>query len=74
MDPPLIAAISGDGSLSVIDLRSTKSTPFAHSEDQEDELLSIVSIRRYVPLPHLHLKHCDLFVPIAGQNLWLALK
>lgn len=37
---------SGDGSLSVIDIRSSKTTPLAHSEDQEDELLSIVPIRK----------------------------
>ena len=36
---------SGDGTLSVIDIKSSKQTPFAQSEDQEDELLSVVSIR-----------------------------
>lgn len=36
---------SGDGTLSVIDIRSNKTEPFAHSEDQEDELLSIVPIK-----------------------------
>jgi len=40
-----VVATSGDGSLSVMDVRSTKTTPAAHSEDQEDELLSIVPIR-----------------------------
>ena len=40
---------SGDGTLSVLDVRSSKTKPFAHSEDQEDELLSIVPIRGYVP-------------------------
>lgn len=47
---------SGDATLSVIDVR--KSTPLAHSEDQEDELLSLVSIRGSVhPIlhPSLHL-------------------
>jgi len=39
---------SGDGTLSVIDVRSKKTEPIAHSEDQEDELLSIVSIKGYV--------------------------
>lgn len=36
---------SGDGTLSVIDVRSKKTEPLAHSEDQEDELLSIVPIK-----------------------------
>lgn len=40
-----ITCDSGDGTLSVIDVRSSKPEPFAHSEDQEDELLSVVSIR-----------------------------
>lgn len=35
----------GDGHLSVIDIRSNKSTPLTVSEDQEDELLSIVPIK-----------------------------
>lgn len=39
---------SGDGTLSVLDVRSKKTEPFAHSEDQEDELLSIVAIKGYV--------------------------
>jgi len=37
--------LSGDGTLSVVDVRSSKSTPFAQSEDQEDELLSIAAIK-----------------------------
>ena len=36
---------SGDGSLSVLDVRSKRTDPFAQSEDQEDELLSVVSIK-----------------------------
>jgi hypothetical protein len=36
---------SGDGTLSVMDVRSKKSEPFTHSEDQEDELLSIVPFK-----------------------------
>lgn len=36
---------SGDGTLSVLDVRSNKSRPFSQSEDQEDELLSVVSIK-----------------------------
>ena len=41
---------SGDGTLSVIDVRAKKSEPVAQSEDQEDELLSILPIRGYVRL------------------------
>ena len=36
---------SGDGTLSVIDVRSKKTEPIAQSEDQEDELLSLVTIK-----------------------------
>jgi len=36
---------SGDGTLSVIDVRSNNTEPLEQSEDQEDELLSIVSIK-----------------------------
>lgn len=35
----------GDGTVSVIDVRANSTTPFAVSDDQEDELLSIVSIK-----------------------------
>jgi hypothetical protein len=38
--------LSGDGTLSVTDVRSNKKTPFAQSEDQEDELLSVVPFRK----------------------------
>ncbi|THU88598.1 WD40 repeat-like protein [Dendrothele bispora CBS 962.96] len=44
-DKKHLVATSGDGTLSVIDVRSNKAEPFAHSEDQEDELLSIVPIK-----------------------------
>ncbi|EEB89391.1 hypothetical protein MPER_12513 [Moniliophthora perniciosa FA553] len=44
-DTKHLVATSGDGTLSVLDVRSRKAEPFAHSEDQEDELLSIVSIK-----------------------------
>lgn len=37
--------ISGDGSLSVIDLRSGGKAGVDVSEDQEDELLSIASVK-----------------------------
>ena len=32
-----------------MDIRASKTEPFAQSEDQEDELLSIVPIKGYVP-------------------------
>ncbi|KAJ2992569.1 hypothetical protein NUW54_g7904 [Trametes sanguinea] len=38
-------ASSGDGTLSVMDVRSKKMEPIAQSEDQEDELLSILAIK-----------------------------
>lgn len=38
---------SGDATLSVMDVRSNKAEPIAQSEDQEDELLSIVPIKGY---------------------------
>ncbi|KIJ25297.1 hypothetical protein M422DRAFT_96454, partial [Sphaerobolus stellatus SS14] len=44
-DKRQLIATSGDGTLSVMDVRSNKAEPFAQSEDQEDELLSIVSIK-----------------------------
>ncbi|THH08792.1 hypothetical protein EW145_g2466 [Phellinidium pouzarii] len=40
-----LVVTSGDGTLSVIDVRSSKPGPLAHSEDQEDEMLSVVPIR-----------------------------
>jgi hypothetical protein len=36
---------SADGTLSVMDVRSKKTKPTAQSEDQEDELLSIIAIK-----------------------------
>ncbi|KAF8153232.1 WD40-repeat-containing domain protein [Crassisporium funariophilum] len=44
-DKKQLVATSGDGTLSVMDVRSKKSEPISQSEDQEDELLSIVSIK-----------------------------
>ncbi|KAL0578813.1 hypothetical protein V5O48_003180 [Marasmius crinis-equi] len=44
-DSKHLVATSGDGTLSVLDVRSKSSEPFAQSEDQEDELLSIVPIK-----------------------------
>jgi len=44
-DKKQLVATSGDGTLSVLDVRSKKTEPFAQSEDQEDELLSIVPIK-----------------------------
>ncbi|EIN14495.1 WD40 repeat-like protein [Punctularia strigosozonata HHB-11173 SS5] len=40
-----LVSTSGDGTLSVVDIRSKKTEPYAQSEDQEDELLSVASIR-----------------------------
>jgi len=37
--------LRGDGHLSVIDIRSNKATPLSVSDDQEDELLSIVQVK-----------------------------
>ncbi|KAJ8585344.1 WD40 repeat-like protein [Rhizopogon salebrosus TDB-379] len=44
-DKKHLISTSGDGTLSVIDVRGKKPEPVAQSEDQEDELLSVVSIR-----------------------------
>ncbi|EPT02022.1 hypothetical protein FOMPIDRAFT_1160901 [Fomitopsis schrenkii] len=44
-DSKQLVSTSGDGTLSVIDVRSKKPEPIAQSEDQEDELLSIVPIK-----------------------------
>lgn len=55
----------------MIDVRGKKPEPVAQSEDQEDELLSIVAIRRYF---HLHMYLHMLIVcmrntgPIAGPK------
>ncbi|KAG9016055.1 WD repeat-containing protein jip5 [Tulasnella sp. 427] len=40
-----IVASSGDCTLSVIDIRSTRTEPFAQSDDQDDEFLSLCSIK-----------------------------
>ncbi|TBU52287.1 WD40 repeat-like protein [Dichomitus squalens] len=44
-DKKQLVATSGDGTLSVMDIRSKKLEPVAQSEDQEDELLSILPIK-----------------------------
>ncbi|KAF9476091.1 WD40 repeat-like protein [Pholiota conissans] len=44
-DKRQLVSTSGDGTLSVMDVRSKKSESVAQSEDQEDELLSIVAIK-----------------------------
>lgn len=44
-DTKQLVATSGDGTLSVMDVRSKKVEAAAHSEDQEDELLSVALIR-----------------------------
>ncbi|KAK0205496.1 WD40-repeat-containing domain protein [Desarmillaria ectypa] len=46
-DKKQLVATSGDGTLSVMDVRSKNTKPLAQSEDQEDELLSIVAIKGY---------------------------
>ncbi|PFH53438.1 hypothetical protein AMATHDRAFT_54468 [Amanita thiersii Skay4041] len=40
-----LVATSADGTLSVMDVKSKKQEPIVQSEDQEDELLSIVAIK-----------------------------
>ncbi|WRT63321.1 uncharacterized protein IL334_000226 [Kwoniella shivajii] len=44
-DKRQLVATSGDGHLSVIDIRSNKPQPLTVSADQEDELLSIVQVK-----------------------------
>lgn len=44
-DGKQLVSTSGDGTLSVIDVRAKRTEPLAQSEDQEDELLSIVPIK-----------------------------
>ncbi|TYJ57532.1 WD repeat-containing protein JIP5 [Cryptococcus floricola] len=44
-DKRQLVTTSGDGHLSVIDIRSNKSAPLSLSENQDDELLSIVPIK-----------------------------
>ncbi|KAF5355394.1 hypothetical protein D9757_012546 [Collybiopsis confluens] len=44
-DKKQLVATSGDGTLSVMDVRARTTEPFAQSEDQEDELLSIAPIK-----------------------------
>lgn len=58
---------SGDGTLSVMDVRSKNPEPFAQSEDQEDELLSIVAIKGYVFVSIWQSSHCRC---IRDYNTW----
>ncbi|ORX34958.1 WD40-repeat-containing domain protein [Kockovaella imperatae] len=44
-DKKQLVTTSGDGHISVIDIRSNKATPLQVSDDQEDELLSVVAIK-----------------------------
>jgi WD40 repeat protein len=44
-DKMQLVSTSADGALSVMDVRGKKSEPLSRSEDQEDELLSIVAVR-----------------------------
>lgn len=55
--------LSGDGSLSVMDVRSKKVEPFAQSEDQEDELLSILPIKGYALQPLTSSDHPLTYAP-----------
>ncbi len=52
----------------MMDVRSKKSIPVAQSEDQEDELLSIVSIKRLEILPILLM--IDLNLNLVLQRQW----
>jgi len=47
----LFTIYSGDGTLSVMDVRANKAVAVAQSEDQEDELLSVVAIKSFVFIP-----------------------
>lgn len=58
---------SADGTLSVIDVRANKLEPLARSEDQEDELLSIVAIKKYAFFVSGHLL-TSFSAHIAGQR------
>ncbi|KAG6889941.1 hypothetical protein C0995_013468 [Termitomyces sp. Mi166 len=64
-DKKQLVATSGDGTLSVMDVRSKKTEPFAHSEDQEDELLSIVAIKKH---PHSVDALCTLPPDLPGVD------
>ncbi|TFL03891.1 WD40-repeat-containing domain protein [Pterulicium gracile] len=44
-DKKHLISSSADGTLSVLDVRSKKAEPYAQSEDQEDELLSLLPIK-----------------------------
>lgn len=63
------APLSGDGSLSVMDVRSKKVEPFAQSEDQEDELLSILPIKGYTLQPLASSDHPLTYAPHSGQKV-----
>ena len=51
---------SGDGTLSVMDIRSKKPDPVAHSEDQEDELLSVVAIKGLVDFLSFYFTNLEM--------------
>lgn len=65
---------SGDGTLSVMDVRSKKPEPFAQSEDQEDELLSIVAIKGCVQIVHIKSFAWSLFYMSCGWKFWTELR
>jgi WD repeat-containing protein 55 len=58
-DKKLLVATSGDGSLSVMDVRSSKTAPLVQSEDQDDELLSVALIKRFVQAPRRNIDVTD---------------
>ena len=61
---------SGDGTLSVMDVRSKKMEPVAQSEDQEDELLSILSIKGYAHSMHQRVWHSyEAMLPVDRKSL-----
>ncbi|KAG6829913.1 hypothetical protein H0H92_002936 [Tricholoma furcatifolium] len=64
-DKKQLVATSGDGTLSVMDVRSKKAEPLAQSEDQEDELLSIVAIKGH---PHSIDALCTLPPDLTGVD------
>ncbi|KAG6380150.1 WD40-repeat-containing domain protein [Boletus reticuloceps] len=71
-DKKQLVSTSADGTLSVVDIRGKKLEPLARSEDQEDELLSIVSIRKSVPLFSSVRDLCTYvlrFLPFSGTKV-----
>jgi hypothetical protein len=66
---------SGDGTLSVMDIRSKKPDLAAQSEDQEDELLSIVAIKGFVSFLSFNLtRKRQICGWIPDKGVWYASK